>query len=109
VAETDSQLAALPGRAAELEAELAKLRNSIPPPKSEWDDLKLIWGIGPVLEKKLHGLGIYFFRQIAAWKEADIERISASLKEFPDRIRRDNWVKGAAEEHAKKYGKSARA
>jgi len=25
------------------------------------------------------------------------------LKEFPDRIQRDNWVEGAADEHFKRY------
>ncbi len=31
------------------------------------DDLKLVWGIGPKLEKMLHGMGIFHFDQIAAW------------------------------------------
>ncbi|MEE8242213.1 MAG: 50S ribosomal protein L21, partial [candidate division NC10 bacterium] len=35
-------------------------------PEGEADDLKQIGGVGPQLEKKLNGLGIFHFRQIAA-------------------------------------------
>ena len=37
----------------------------LPGPEGEPDDLKLISGIGPGIEKTLHELGIYHFRQIA--------------------------------------------
>ena len=61
----------------------------------ERDDLKLIKGIGPRLESMLNDLGIYQFSQIAAWKKADIEKISAKLAHFKNRIKRDEWVKKA--------------
>lgn len=75
-----------------------------PPQRDEYDDLKLIHGIGPALEKLLHKLGIYFFKQIAAWDAADIDYVDAHLERFKGRIRQENWVDSAKEEHFKKYG-----
>ncbi|HEY7681138.1 MAG TPA: hypothetical protein VH879_00730 [Gemmatimonadales bacterium] len=69
------------------------------------DDLKLIHGIGPVLERALHGLGITRFRQIARWSDRDLERIARKLDDSPERIRRDRWMDGARREHIRKYGK----
>ncbi len=68
-------------------------------PQGEPDDLKLISGIGPVLEGKLHGLGIYHFRQIAAWTDAEIAWVDGFLN-FKGRITRDDWI-GQAERLAR--------
>lgn len=62
------------------------------PPK---DDLKLIAGIGPALEKKLNGLGIYSFRQISEFTPLTIDEVTNAIKFFPGRIERDNWVSQA--------------
>ena len=70
------------------------------------DDLKLIVGVGPVLERMLHQLGVTTFRQIAYWSERDIDQIDAKLPEFPGRIRRDAWVTQARELHQSKYGEA---
>lgn len=59
------------------------------------DKLTNIKGIGPVLERKLHGLGITSFSQIAAWSETDIETVSEHLS-FKGRIQREGWVEQAA-------------
>ncbi|MEM7277619.1 MAG: hypothetical protein AAF385_05785 [Pseudomonadota bacterium] len=59
------------------------------------DDLKLIRGVGPVLEKTLNKLGIFRFAQIAAFNQTDIERISENLPQFPGRIQRDGWIEQA--------------
>ena len=59
------------------------------------DDLKLIKGIGPKFEKDLNGKGIYYFRQIAAWKKKDVEMVDGVIDSFPGRIERDEWVKQA--------------
>lgn len=48
--------------------------------------MKKIHGLGPVLEKRLNEEGIYFYRQIANWTDADIVYFQANLPEFPDRI-----------------------
>ena len=55
------------------------------------DDLKKIKGIGPKLEKLLHSIGVTSYAQIAAWDDAEIDRIDAQLGTFQGRIRRDDW------------------
>ena len=60
------------------------------------DDLTKISGVGPVIVGKLEALGITTFEQIAAWKEADVEKFDAELN-FKGRIDRDDWIKQAKE------------
>lgn len=64
-----------------------------PVPVSETigDDLTRIKGLGPKLAQHLHELGVTSFAQIAAWDEAEIDRIDAQLGRFQGRIRRDDW------------------
>lgn len=84
------------------------LENNAPPPllggPGTPDDLKLIVGVGPVLERMLYQLGIATYRQIARWTERDIDDFDARLHEFPGRIRRDRWVTQARALHQSKYG-----
>ncbi len=68
----------------------------------EPDDLQRIRGIGPVLEKMLNGVGVFTFRQIAAWDAADIAWAAAKLDAFSDRIERDEWVDQARELYREK-------
>ncbi len=70
------------------------------------DDLKLIVGVGPVLERMLHQLGVTTYRQIARWSERDIDEFDAKLPEFPGRIRRDAWVTQSRELHLSKFGET---
>ena len=56
------------------------------------DDLKIISGIGPFIEKKLNALGIYTFRQIANFTEEDREKVNDAIEFFPGRIMRDDWI-----------------
>jgi large subunit ribosomal protein L21 len=63
-------------------------------PQGEPDDLKKLKGVGPVLEGKLHGLGIYHFHQVAAFTADDIAMIDQHLN-FKGRIERDGWVEQA--------------
>lgn len=60
-------------------------------PDGEQDNLKEISGVGPVLEKTLNDLGIYHFRQIAAFTQKDIDAVENETN-FPGRIKRDDWV-----------------
>ncbi|HKJ63113.1 MAG TPA: 50S ribosomal protein L21 [Hyphomicrobiales bacterium] len=60
------------------------------------DDIKLIGGVGPALEKKLAEAGITSLKQIAEWKDADIERIDGEL-DLKGRIAREEWVEQARE------------
>lgn len=66
------------------------------PTDGDPDDLKKIKGIGPKFEGDLNKKGIYYFRQIAAWKAKDIEMVDKLIDSFPGRIQRDEWVKQAA-------------
>ncbi|HVR91415.1 MAG TPA: hypothetical protein VHG29_10025 [Novosphingobium sp.] len=64
-------------------------------PAGPADDLLRIKGVGPKLVALLGELGVTRFAQIAAWDEAEIDRIDARLGTFEGRIRRDNWVEQA--------------
>jgi predicted flap endonuclease-1-like 5' DNA nuclease len=61
------------------------------------DDLKDIVGVGPFLERKLHAIGIYTFRQVANFTKQDVDKINDIIEFFPGRIERDNWVGQAAD------------
>ncbi|MAQ30757.1 hypothetical protein [Qipengyuania citrea] len=60
------------------------------------DDLTRIKGLGPKLSATLHGMGVTTFAQIAAWDDAEIDRVDAQMGRFQGRIRRDDWVGQAA-------------
>lgn len=59
------------------------------------DDLKLIAGVGPKLEKVLNGLGIWTFAQIAQWTPNEVAWVDDYLQ-FEGRIERDEWLAQAA-------------
>lgn len=71
---------------------------------AEADDLKDIVGVGPFLERKLHSLGIYTFRQVANFTKEDVDKVNGIIEFFPGRIERDNWVDQSKDFHEKKYG-----
>lgn len=71
---------------------------------AEADDLKDIVGIGPFLERKLHSIGIYTFRQVANFTKEDADQINSIIEFFPGRIERDNWVDQSQVFHERKYG-----
>ena len=56
------------------------------------DNLKLIKGVGPAIEKTLNELGIKRFDQIAQMSEYDIDRVAHRLKGFRSRIYREDWI-----------------
>ena len=66
-----------------------------PPAGGGADDLTRIKGVGPKLAALLHSKGVTSFAQIAAWDDAEIDRIDAELGRFQGRIRRDDWRKQA--------------
>ncbi len=102
------QLAAARAATARYRQIVVDLENNAPPPllggPGTPDDLKLIVGVGPVLERMLYQLGITTYRQIARWTQRDIDEFDARLHEFPGRIRRDLWVTQARALHQSKYG-----
>lgn len=71
---------------------------------TEADDLKEIVGVGPFLERKLHSLGIYTFRQVSNFTKEDIDKVNEIIEFFPGRIERDNWVDQSKTFYQRKYG-----
>jgi predicted flap endonuclease-1-like 5' DNA nuclease len=55
------------------------------------DDLTRIKGVGPKLADQLRAMGVTSFAQVAAWDDAEIDRVDAQLGRFQGRIRRDDW------------------
>ena len=59
-------------------------------PLGSLDDLKLIKGVGAVLERRLNDAGIFHFWQIAKLRKAQMDSLESVLR-FPGRMTRDNW------------------
>jgi len=73
-----------PARAASIKA--------IATPPVRQDDLKLISGVGPGLEKKLQDAGVTSYAQIAALTAKEIADLEANVVKFAGRITRDDWI-----------------
>ncbi len=56
------------------------------------DDLTVISGIGPKLERMLHDIGVYYFWQVSQWTPDDVTYVDEQLEVFKGRITRDGWV-----------------
>lgn len=56
------------------------------------DDLKIINGIAPFSEQKLHALGVLSIEQIAGWDSASIAEMDDALGFLPGRIEKEDWV-----------------
>lgn len=60
------------------------------------DDLKLISGVGPVMEDKLHQIGIFTFEQVSKMTDREYDLLDSIIDEFPGRAKRDDWAGQAA-------------
>jgi predicted flap endonuclease-1-like 5' DNA nuclease len=60
--------------------------------KEDANDLKLISGVGPFIEERLHTLDIYTYEQISKFTKEDEEAVTEAIEFFPGRIERDDWV-----------------
>ena len=80
-------------RSAAKPAAVAAMPELLKKPRGKADDLKLIWGVGPALEKLLNKIGVWHFDQIAAWSAADLKSIDEKLEGFKGRAKRDEWVR----------------
>lgn len=79
----------------------SRLENREPLTKN---DLKLINGIGPTVEKRLNGIGIYTFAQLATFSPADVAAVVADLSGLSaERIVKQDWI-GQARELAEDEG-----
>jgi len=65
------------------------------------DDLKIISGVGPKLEKMLHDFGIKSFYQLSKLDNEGINALNEKIQFFPGRMERDNWIGQAKELHKK--------
>ena len=68
------------------------------------DNLKLIKGVGPAIEKTLNEMGILRFNQIAEMSEYEIDRVAHRMKGFRSRIYREDWIGQARDLHDQKVG-----
>ena len=64
-------------------------------PRGKADDLKLIWGVGPALEKLLNKIGVWHFEQVASWSAKELAWVDEKLEGFKGRAKRDEWIKQA--------------
>lgn len=72
-----------------------KPRTMKAPRKAGADDLKMIKGVGPKLEKLLNTLGFFHFDQIAKWSADELSWVDQNLEGFKGRASRDEWVSQA--------------
>ncbi len=70
--------------------------DSIIVPEGQTDDLTKIQVLGPFLQQKLNGIGVFTFDQIAAWDDQRIEEVTYEIQFIPGRIKKDDWVGQAA-------------
>ena len=60
-------------------------------PNQKADDLKVINGIGPVIEESLNEEGVYFYQQIADFTDENTRWVDNHMA-FPGRIHREDWI-----------------
>ena len=65
------------------------------PRDGKGDDLQVLEGIGPAMEKLCHELGFFHYDQIAGWGPAEVAWMDSNLKGFKGRVTRDKWVRQA--------------
>ncbi|KKB11081.1 50S ribosomal protein L21 [Devosia geojensis] len=87
---TETVAEAKPAKAPAKKAE-AKPAEAAAPAAEFKDDVKLIGGVGPALEKKLAAAGVTSLTQIAAWTDEDVAKFDAELN-FKGRIEREDWI-----------------
>jgi NADH-quinone oxidoreductase subunit E len=78
------------------------------------DDLKLISGVGPVLERNMNAVGITTWAQVARLTPEQIAAVEGELG-FKGRVLRDRWLEqadalatGGVAEYIKRFGKDPR-
>lgn len=98
VAELEAELKELSAEKAELVNAAHVAQESAPQASELLPDnspLRRVRGIGRRYAKQLEALGIVNVKQIAAWTNADINRVAAQLRIQPSRIKRENWIEQA--------------
>ncbi|SRX52990.1 NrfD/PsrC family molybdoenzyme membrane anchor subunit [Aequorivita sp. CIP111184] len=62
------------------------------PALQKQDNLKKINGVGPVMEQKLHQLGIFTFEQVSRMTDREYDLLDEIISDFPGRAKRDDWA-----------------
>lgn len=70
------------------------------------DDLKVVKGIGPFIEKRLNKIELYTFDQLSKMTPAIEKDVTKAIVYFPGRNRRDDWVGQASMLKLKKKKKA---
>jgi len=84
---------AAPHKAAAKPASVGKRPTRMKAPREGGaDDLKMIKGVGPKMEKLLHKLGFFHFDQISKWTGDEVAWVDENLEGFKGRVTRDAWV-----------------
>ncbi|HWA20028.1 MAG TPA: NADH-quinone oxidoreductase subunit NuoE [Devosia sp.] len=80
-------------------------------PAGPADDLTLIMGVGPAIQKTLNAIGITTYRQVAALTPEQIGAVETEAG-FKGRVTRNNWLqqadalaRGGVEEYRRVFGK----
>lgn len=88
----------------QLQQQVVALEAAAGRPPPEPDDLRMVDGVGRVLEGMLHEAGITTYRHLAELSaEASPD---AQLEEFLHRIRQEEWSAQADELHRRKHGEA---
>lgn len=56
------------------------------------DDLTKIKGVGPMMQDKLHELGIYTFDQVSRMTTKEYQMLDSIMDAFPGRAEREDWA-----------------
>ncbi|SHG13290.1 quinol:cytochrome c oxidoreductase quinone-binding subunit 1 [Salegentibacter echinorum] len=59
------------------------------------DELTKLTSVGPLLQQRLHQVGIYRFNQVSKLTKTDFELLSEVIERFPDADKREDWVSQA--------------
>ncbi len=65
---------------------------SFDPNTQTQDNLQRINGVGPIMEQKLHELGIFTFEQVSRMTDREYELLDEIITDFPGRAKRDDWA-----------------
>ncbi len=67
------------------------------------DELTDIRGIGAVLARKLHEVGIFRFKELANLDDEDLERAQVLIPDLARRMKRDDWIDQAHSLYQRKH------
>lgn len=90
--------AAKPAQEPAADAAPAKPAKAAAKPKTAGgDDLTQLSGVGPAYAKKLAEAGVTTFAQVAAWTEADLERLDGEIAGLKAKAESGEWIAQAKE------------